>query len=75
MTKQEEGAFKIIVESAGAIYRGVQCDIKSVPVLVLFDEPRYKTTLALRITSFTKLNVAEKMRRSASLFVDAEKTI
>jgi len=58
--KEEE--MKAIVESLGARYRGIQpYPGKPERNLILFDEPKTRSTLALKVSEFSEAKVREKL--------------
>ena len=72
LTEREQNEFRIITESAGAIFKGIQVNSKGIASLILFDEPKYGSTLALSVKSFTKQNVKSRLRNTVRLFRSCE---
>ena len=64
LSQRKDNKFRAIVESAGAVYRGVQYDLQDTARLVLFDEPKYHSTVSVRVDNVTKRRVKKVLYES-----------
>ena len=68
LTKREIGEFRNIVESAGASFVGVQHNLQNEPALILFNEPKYRSTASVRVKNVNKITVERALREARLRF-------